>query len=301
MSLSDSQSASTNLPSPPQLPVEIWDRVIDFLSVQDSEFLELDRPTLVLCSLVCRAWLIRCRFLLCADVTLRSARSVASFSQCLSTSPQLCPCINHLTIGILGPGVSPGGDDEDLRWMATVPLSLPIRDLKGLKVLHMDDFDLRGIRRESYECYSLFRPIHQVYVVGPRYDTFKTILDMATITGPSEFYVMYPHYAWDTVGVDFGPFSLKSPHLQKAAISLSRAELRILMLEPWEIDAPELVSLSVAAYGPEVLGIEWEVECVWRSFAQIFRHLCEQRKTAAAVEVSLNVDRCLAKFQSSRE
>ena len=66
---------------PPQLPVEVWERVIDDLSIH--------LTTLWNCALVCKAWQARSRFHLISKVTLRNKQQIYHLVRLLDEHPEL--------------------------------------------------------------------------------------------------------------------------------------------------------------------------------------------------------------------
>ncbi|KAI0925674.1 hypothetical protein AcV5_008350 [Taiwanofungus camphoratus] len=81
---------------PPIFPIEIFERIIDFLS-GDHPFW-LDRQTLSYCALTCRAWLPRSRYHLFHDVTIRNSRQLYRFAKQLTASPHLDGLVDELSI-----------------------------------------------------------------------------------------------------------------------------------------------------------------------------------------------------------
>ncbi|OCH88390.1 hypothetical protein OBBRIDRAFT_90751 [Obba rivulosa] len=76
----------------PTLPLELWDDVIDYFGEP------VDRPTLLSCALVCRAWLPRSRRHLFRTVYVRTSRQLRRLSRALDKSQDICPLVREFTV-----------------------------------------------------------------------------------------------------------------------------------------------------------------------------------------------------------
>ncbi|KZS99554.1 uncharacterized protein LAESUDRAFT_616257, partial [Laetiporus sulphureus 93-53] len=65
----------------PQLPIEVWENVIDHL--WDKQW------TLLECHLVCRAWYPRSRFHLHRSIWFVSSKGVKAYAKALNQTPEL--------------------------------------------------------------------------------------------------------------------------------------------------------------------------------------------------------------------
>lgn len=135
----------------PELPVEVWEYVIDIIAdfSFESERYPLNygaRMDLTSCYLVCRAWGPRCRLYLFREIDIVSRDSLRLLSAFLRNSPFHAGLVRTLNIR--------GGDAEQ-SWVPSVPLLLP--KLYNLRELSFDCVDFRRQHPRFSQLYSLFR------------------------------------------------------------------------------------------------------------------------------------------------
>ena len=84
----DAMEATVAPPNLPQLPIEVWERIID----------NSHRRNLVACALTCRAWFSRCRYWLYQDLHVRSEGGLDAVLETLSSAPDLAKYVHSLTV-----------------------------------------------------------------------------------------------------------------------------------------------------------------------------------------------------------
>lgn len=142
----------TTLVNVPELPVEIWDHVIDTLAgacMSGDDAFQLDdeaRKELSSCSLVCRAWGPRCRLYLFREIDVISRDSLRSISTFLQKSPSYAGLVEQVNICAKG---------TDQSWVPTVPLLLP--NLSGLYTLSFTSVDFKQQHPRFSQFYSRLR------------------------------------------------------------------------------------------------------------------------------------------------
>ncbi|KAH8101642.1 kinase-like domain-containing protein [Cristinia sonorae] len=105
-----------------QLPVEVWEGVIDCLNGSNA--------SLRACSLVCHDWVHRSRLHLLSDVTISSANALSSFTQLLDTVPKSSTYVRNLSITNSG---------TDHSWLSLIA---PLPALENLETLQLHDFNI---------------------------------------------------------------------------------------------------------------------------------------------------------------
>ncbi|KAH8093233.1 hypothetical protein BXZ70DRAFT_949514 [Cristinia sonorae] len=118
----------------PQLPVEVWENVIDNISSPDNLGISLEsRKQLATCSQVCRSWLPRCLFHLYSKIVLKSASDLDAIVHRLHTSAGLADRVQYLELHCY----SESGPSQS--WVCLAPLRLPpLRNLSGLYFFGLD-------------------------------------------------------------------------------------------------------------------------------------------------------------------
>ncbi|KAH8093212.1 hypothetical protein BXZ70DRAFT_949406 [Cristinia sonorae] len=119
----------------PQLPVEVWENVIDNSSSPDNLAISLveSRKQLATCSQVCRSWLPRCLFHLYRKIVLKSASDLDAIVHRLHTSAGLADRVRYLELHCYS---EPGRSQS---WVCLAPLRLPpLRDLSYLYFFGLD-------------------------------------------------------------------------------------------------------------------------------------------------------------------
>lgn len=132
-----------------QLPVEVWEHVIDIIADMKDDSSSLyreNRKTLSACCLVCRAWGPRCRLYLFQQIHIVSRESLQSLSVFLWKSPFHARLVQKLQIK---------GNGADQSWIATVPAYLP--KLPNLDTLSFASTDFRRQHPSFSQLYSRFR------------------------------------------------------------------------------------------------------------------------------------------------
>lgn len=130
------------------LPLELWDKVIDFVAGGTGYLSRPRKPDVIACCLVCRAFAPRCRFYLYQEFTLRSGTQLKQVDHVLSNSPILCNCLYRLIID--------AGNGVDQLWVSTVPFSLPL-SISSLDTLVLRGVDLSVLHPEFQKAFSRIR------------------------------------------------------------------------------------------------------------------------------------------------
>lgn len=163
-------------PNLPQLPLEIWEHIIDHIAnlYSSTVFDRFIRKDLRSCALVCRAWVARCRFYLCGRITIRSGEELARIAQWLSNAPQIRSRVRELTAE-----ARDAGADTDPYWVSLIPMRLP--KLENLATLTFSGVDLCRRYPNFYKAYSLFR-LNKLTFTGVRCSHFSQLARIASLT-----------------------------------------------------------------------------------------------------------------------
>lgn len=146
-----------------QLPLELWDRIIDFVAGNLGGSSE--RRDIVACSLVCWAFVNRCRFHLIHKLTIRSRAQLDQVIRILSNSPIFCARLSWLIID--------AGNGADQSWVSTVPFRLPL-SVSRLENLTVRGVDLRALHPQALQAFSRIR-IDKVYLEDVRYSSYTQL------------------------------------------------------------------------------------------------------------------------------
>lgn len=120
-------------PPLPRLPIEICERIIDFIA----NTFPTGEHHLIPLTLVCRAWLPRCRFHLCRVVSLHSREGLEAYSRLFTHFPQLADRVHQLSI--FGDKSTNKGSIVDT-WVSQIPTLLP--PLPNLRDIYLRNVDL---------------------------------------------------------------------------------------------------------------------------------------------------------------
>ncbi|KAH8093240.1 hypothetical protein BXZ70DRAFT_389299 [Cristinia sonorae] len=133
----------------PQLPVEVWENVIDNIEpLPDALGISLpSRKYLAACSEVCRSWQPRCLFHLYKRLVLSSASDLEAIVRRLEISAGLADRVQFLDLVCKSLNQS---------WVCLVPLRLP--HMKNLQALSIDGLDLTTAIRPPH-FYLTFRQL----------------------------------------------------------------------------------------------------------------------------------------------
>ncbi|KZT01633.1 uncharacterized protein LAESUDRAFT_457146 [Laetiporus sulphureus 93-53] len=140
----------------PQLPIEVWENVIDYLWDDDS--------TLRRCVLVCRAWYPPSRFHFYTRITIRSVRGVKAYAKMLKQTPELSERAHDMTI------VGDWGTDRSALSTAAILLA---RKLPRLEQLHIEYSDWNPWTMHS-----------DIFLLLPAFSSISC-LDLRDVTFPS--------------------------------------------------------------------------------------------------------------------
>ncbi|TCD69383.1 hypothetical protein EIP91_007730 [Steccherinum ochraceum] len=181
----DAVSASTGRPD---VPIEIWEKIIDCVrggtamqlrrtlsrSVWWEEWkvpytkLRNARTDLAACCLVCRAWVSRCRYHLFQLVSLRSASDVTHLVQLLTQSPALRRRMYAIHID--------GRGNSDLSWIYTLPTQLEPFQRNSeifIRALLFQQVDIYRLHPNVGRLFSRLQGITQVYFKNSQYTSFS--------------------------------------------------------------------------------------------------------------------------------
>ncbi|KAH8092580.1 hypothetical protein BXZ70DRAFT_1039020 [Cristinia sonorae] len=158
----------------PQLPTEIWDRIID--DIRDHS----DKRILIACALTCRSWLARVRWHLYQSVRIRSQEEAASVIRILSQHPILGGRMNNITITIDNP-------NDNQQWITLLPLQLAkhVHSLNSIGFTGVDP-SLIFMNPRSRTAFSQLKPVPRVnfyYTVMSSPAVFAQILRLLVAMG----------------------------------------------------------------------------------------------------------------------
>lgn len=153
MSLRDTYSPSRNML--PVLPVEIWERVIDYLWT--------DAAALAACALVCKSWNARCRYHLVTAVDLVDRQRTQWLFRLLTEDPGLRPMVVHVALyGSFRRGLTTQGPVPHFTTFA----SLLARKLPALRILDIRHAEIHAapMHRLTFVHLSSFGSITTLYL-----------------------------------------------------------------------------------------------------------------------------------------
>ncbi|TCD63078.1 hypothetical protein EIP91_006034 [Steccherinum ochraceum] len=210
----------------PELPVEIWEKVIDMVRDGTSLFishlglLDLNDRALVgstkrdlhSLSLVCRSWVDRSRFHLLEVITIRSGSELLALTRergPLSSGAR----VKKLTIDV------EGGRDQS--WVTLIPSRLSPSVLGQIKVLSLKHVDLVKSHHRIVQSFSLFRPVPELILDHIRCRHFSQLLEFARALQTGIVNISFPHTQ-----------SLDAMHFSTRRFLLSRVG-RLYVALPW--------------------------------------------------------------------
>ena len=162
----------------PELPKEVWERVIDFVPYySDPSGAQREKEsvdTLYACALVCRSWLHRSQRHLFATVNLSSASRTQAFLDILVRSPSVG---KGVVVLIISPsqGYSRGDSKAqyNYNWIYKALSSLP-SFLSGLSQLHLRN--LPPLHPSFIPLISRFKTVRVLFIVESLYLSFSEII-----------------------------------------------------------------------------------------------------------------------------
>lgn len=139
-------SPPSRQPLAPELPIEVWEQVIDEVADTNVSAYDSVRSDLRACHLVCRSWVPRCRLHLFDSLNIDSHDTLQSIASFLQSSSFHADRVHELKI-------RGGGPDDS--WIAVAPLCLP--QLHHLRFLHLYSVDLSQQHPRLSQIYSRLR------------------------------------------------------------------------------------------------------------------------------------------------
>lgn len=151
--------------SGPQLPVEVCERIIDFVAGMNLHFIlwgdhEM-RSALRACALTCRSWVPRSRFHLFESITVRSSSDLDAIVGRLRASPVLWDRVEELIIDVRTVPAPHW-------WMFCLPVRLAPM-LRKLRWLTFDSIDLSIPHENFYKGLLLWRGIENLHLTDVQY------------------------------------------------------------------------------------------------------------------------------------
>lgn len=171
------------LPLPPRsLPLELWEKVIDFVAGGTHSLSISTGRDVTACCLVCRAFVPRCRFYLIlpthGDFAIQSRTRLARVVQTLSNFPALWARLDKLIID--------AGNGVDQSWISTVPFCLPLSIFR-LNRLALRGVDLSVLHPEAHRGFSRIR-IDEVLLCDVRYSSYTQLTRFFSISNTVAVY-----------------------------------------------------------------------------------------------------------------
>ncbi|THH28137.1 hypothetical protein EUX98_g6052 [Antrodiella citrinella] len=256
-------------PSAPRLPIEICERIIDFVA---GPVWHRNRPPLTRCALVCRAWLLRCRFQLSPDkVTLRSPSDLASLTRFLDIFPPATAGLSFLDIH----GRKDGDTSTADSWVSSVPAILgPLPHLVQLSIY---DVDLAHQHPDIYELYSSFNIANaDLILVRVSFHHFSHVARLVLATGTA--YLVMIDCPSSFPSTDLGTLLPHNVFLKKIYIESAtwkNLQSAILFGSDWFLSCPNLEGLSfledVTSQTPSPFSPQHAH--VWSCVCDLFRRL----------------------------
>ncbi|KAH8102958.1 hypothetical protein BXZ70DRAFT_762589 [Cristinia sonorae] len=158
----------------PQLPVEVWEIVIDCVAMEVGHGMfpnRAGREQLVACSLVCQSWVPRSLFHLYEHLEINTADSLEHITYRLFTVRELCIRVETILVKC-----TPGTDQS---WVSLIPLRLT--GLTNLKSLLMHRFDFTKKTPNFYEVYRLYH-VERLSLVDVTYSRYAQVTQLVSAT-----------------------------------------------------------------------------------------------------------------------
>lgn len=140
----------------PSLPVEVWERIIDFCA--HAAYLNNDRHMLHACILTCRSWVPTGRYHLYSYVDLRTEENFHRFLDTITSNPELGTFVRYLSTGQEGE-TETSSKARPSSWIFQVPLLLLplLADLRSIYIWEMPTWN-----RAAHMHLSQFRSFHTI-------------------------------------------------------------------------------------------------------------------------------------------
>lgn len=155
------------------LPVEVWERVIDFCA--EYSYIARDARILRSCALTCRSWAPRSHYHLFYYITIKSESSLLRLASIIRTSPTRAEYVRYLQAG------STFNVDQPLahRYPALLPIKLAFR-LHNLKGIHLQSYppDSHDVSKLS-----AFKSVTQLTLTGCIFTTFNDFVKLVQAFG----------------------------------------------------------------------------------------------------------------------
>ena len=140
----DAMEATVAPPNLPELPIEVWEKIIDHTWHPGN-----DRRAVVACALSCRAWLLRCRYHLYRRLSILSEGGLNAVIETLSRTPSLGNRVHSLDVN--------GSEHYNTALIVRALLQLGTR-ITNVTYLHINSLDLsHGHLDLFFKALSLFR------------------------------------------------------------------------------------------------------------------------------------------------
>ena len=166
-----------------QLPIDVWERIIDCFQIIGHVWNKDHRDALVSCALTCRAWLPRCRYhLYSSGLQIQSEAGLDAVIKAISHTPYLAKRVYSLTVS--------GGEHYNTALIIRTLLRLGPK-LTNLEFLHIYSVDFtHGHIDHFFKALSLFRSRYQLYsffLSNYRFSRHSQLVRCVSTAGAKEF------------------------------------------------------------------------------------------------------------------
>ncbi|KAH8091420.1 hypothetical protein BXZ70DRAFT_953646 [Cristinia sonorae] len=275
----------------PQLPVEICEYIIDAIVPGDYAYNGPIAATLRSCSLVCRAWVPRCRFHLCRSVNIMSGDALASFARYIRSFRDLPSRVMMLRIGP-PTDVTFDRNTWDHSWVSLVPIRLP--RLHNLQKLHMESVDLDDQNVMLWRSFTLFS-CDILELDGVQYSRPAQVARLISAIQPKSLRLTSPIFR-STID-DSAASRLQSckrfKRLEDVFVALWDWDDALMFFQSWTMSGPRLSSINVVGLEDDSPDPA-DVENMWDNVIHMFQPPCQpledtQRPMSVSVEPGVNL------------
>jgi len=161
------------------LPIELWERVIDFLAFDDiyshTHSGNAVYKNLITCALTCRSWKFRCRFHLLYDRKLSGPHHVKSTVSMLREEPADTPLTCHFKRLLVNPSCADGVGPPPSSWVSCIPVRLT-KYMILLDKLHLSGIDLQTMHPSFISALSFSKSVTQLVLTECKFLTITILV-----------------------------------------------------------------------------------------------------------------------------
>ncbi|KAH8091407.1 hypothetical protein BXZ70DRAFT_485509 [Cristinia sonorae] len=257
----------------PHLPIEIWESIIDVLAADPARTEEDEalNAHLLECSLVCRAWVPRCRYHLCNKVTLRSVDGLTSLIRYLTSSPDFPARVYSLCIA------ANGYYDEDQSWISQVPVRVP--RLQNLRELELSYVDLRDQNVQFWKFLTLMSA-DRLRLRRVNYSLHSQLSRIVAAVQPVSLSFDQVWFVEDSIpGRPLLSCGTRFHRLETVEGSFDKWTSILDLVEGWTISGPSLSSVQFTdrasvADPSELWEDQFPNKTIWRGVSDMFQSPC---------------------------